>query len=417
MGDSTFLTRVLLENYKSIARCDVPLGPLTFLVGPNGSGKSNFLDALRFVTESLRTSLDHALRERGGIKEVRLRSGGRPTHFGLRLEFRLRTGERGFYAFRIGALKEGGYKVQREDCALNGPGDLFSRVHYSVRDGKVVSTSAQVAPAATGDRLYLVNASGLPEFRPVYDAFSRMGFYSLNPDRIRDLQPPDAGELLSRDGGNLASVLAQLTSHSPASKTRIEEYLARVVSGVRGVDTKAIGPKETLEFRQNFAESKSSWKFLASNMSDGTLRALGVLVALFQSANGHTGQVPLVGIEEPELALHPAAAGALLDALQEGSESTQVLVTSHSPELLDDPKIPSESFLAVTTDQGRTQIGPLDAVGKSALRDHLYTPGELLRLNQLTPEPTASNQPLDLFRGSKNLSIDVERLSSLLHRI
>src|SRR5436853_1945700 len=89
MGDSTFLTRVLLENYKSIARCDVTLGPLTFLVGPNGSGKSNFLDALRLVSESLRSSLDHALRDRGGIKEVRLRSGGHPTHFGLRLEFRL----------------------------------------------------------------------------------------------------------------------------------------------------------------------------------------------------------------------------------------------------------------------------------------------------------------------------------------
>jgi len=403
MGDSTFLTRVLLENYKSIARCDVSLGPLTFLVGPNGSGKSNFLDALRFVTESLRTSLDHALRERGGIKEVRLRSRGHSTHFGLRLEFRLRTGERGFYAFRIGALKEGGYKVQREDCALRGSDDLSSPVHYSVRDGEVVSTSAQVAPAATGDRLYLVNASGLPEFRPVYEAFSRMGFYSLNPDRIRDLQPPDAGELLFRDGGNLASVLAQLTSHSLDTKKRIEEYLSRVVSGVSGVDAKSIGPKETLEFRQAAVQSKSSWKFLASSMSDGTLRALGILVALFQSANGHSGQVPLVGIEEPELALHPAAAGVLLDALREGSESTQVLVTSHSPDLMDDPKIPSESILAVVANQGLTQIGALDDVGASALRDRLYTPGELLRLNQLTPDPLATGtlgaQQLDLFGG------------------
>lgn len=403
MGDSTFLTRVLLENYKSIARCDVSLGPLTFLVGPNGSGKSNFLDALRLVTESLRTSLDHALRDRGGIKEVRLRSGGHPTHFGLRLEFRLRTGERGFYAFRVGALKEGGYRVQREDCELLGPDVLSSPAHYSVRDGKVVSTSAQVAPAATGDRLYLVNASGLPEFRPVYEAFSRMGFYSLNPDRIRDLQPPDAGELLFRDGGNLASVLAQLTSHSLDTKKRIEEYLSRVVSGVSGVDAKSIGPKETLEFRQVAVQSKSSWKFLASSMSDGTLRALGILVALFQSANGHSGQVPLVGIEEPELALHPAAAGVLLDALREGSESTQVLVTSHSPDLMDDPKIPSESILAVVANQGLTQIGALDDVGASALRDRLYTPGELLRLNQLTPDALATGtlgaQQLDLFGG------------------
>src|SRR5215210_4107750 len=99
MGHSTFLTRVVLENYKSIARCDVPLGSLTFLVGANGSGKSNFLDALRFVADALRSSLDHALRDRGGIKQVRRRSGGTtttrgrsggpPPHLGLRVEFRL----------------------------------------------------------------------------------------------------------------------------------------------------------------------------------------------------------------------------------------------------------------------------------------------------------------------------------------
>ena len=45
MSDTTFITRVLLKNYKSIAACDVRLRPLVFLVGPNGSGKSNFLDA------------------------------------------------------------------------------------------------------------------------------------------------------------------------------------------------------------------------------------------------------------------------------------------------------------------------------------------------------------------------------------
>ena len=67
MSDPTLITRVVLKNYKSIARCDVRLRPLMFLVGPNGSGKSNFLDALRFVSDALNTSLDHALRDRGGI--------------------------------------------------------------------------------------------------------------------------------------------------------------------------------------------------------------------------------------------------------------------------------------------------------------------------------------------------------------
>ena len=72
--DHRLLTRVVLRNYKSIAACDVSPAQLSFLVGPNGSGKSNFLDALRFVADALRSSLGDALSERGGIGEVLHRS-------------------------------------------------------------------------------------------------------------------------------------------------------------------------------------------------------------------------------------------------------------------------------------------------------------------------------------------------------
>jgi predicted ATPase len=388
MDDSIFLKRVLLKNYKSISECSISLRPLTFLVGPNGAGKSNFLDALRFVTDALRTSLDHALRERGGIKEVRRRSGGHPTHFAITLEFSIDPKISGHYAFRIGARSSGAYEVQEEECEVcyktphDGPGRT---AQFKVRDGKVTS-SLKVVPAASSDRLYLVNASGLEDFRPAYEAFSRMGFYSLNPERIRDLQPPDAGDLLARDGSNLASVLGQLASHDKAAKHRIEAYLAKVVPGVSGVDVKVIGPKETLEFRQQVAGSKDPWRFLASNMSDGTLRALGILVALFQASNNGKRRVPLVGVEEPEVALHPAAAGVLLDSLRDASRKTQVIVTSHSPDLLDDEEIDTNSILAVVSEGGVTEIGPLDSAGRSALMDRLYTAGELLRLNQLVPE-------------------------------
>ncbi|MDE0059291.1 MAG: AAA family ATPase [Defluviicoccus sp.] len=100
MTDRRLLTRVALRNYKSIGACDIRPAQLSFLVGPNGSGKSNYLDALRFVAESLGYSIDHALRDRGGIGEVRRRSGGHPTHFGIRLEFNLAEW-RGHYAFRL----------------------------------------------------------------------------------------------------------------------------------------------------------------------------------------------------------------------------------------------------------------------------------------------------------------------------
>lgn len=404
MRDPTFLTRVVLRNYMSIAACDVRLGPLMFLVGPNGAGKSNFLDALRFVTDGLRSSLDHAIRDRGGIKDVRRRSGGHPNHFGMRLEFALDSGATGHYAFRIGARPSGGYEVQDEECRVRGPEGLSREAYYTIRSGDVVASSAPVTPAAASDRLYLVNASGLAEFRPVYEAFSRMGFYNLSPDRIRDLQPPDAGELLARDGSNIASVLAQSRAQAREAKERIEEYLSRVVPGVHGVDVRAIGPKEMLEFRQQVAGSRDPWRFLAINMSDGTLRALGILVALFQPGNGAEGRVPLVGIEEPEVALHPAAAGVLLDSLRDASQTRQIIVTSHSTDLLDSEEIDTDSILAVVAEQGVTQLGPLDEAGRSALRDHLYTPGELLRLNQLAPDPNAVPDPsstqLRLFNGA-----------------
>lgn len=273
MSDSTLITRVVLKNYKSIAKCDVRLRPLMFLVGPNGSGKSNFLDALRFVSDALNTSLDHALRDRGGIQEVRRRSGGHPNHFSIGLEFRLPNGEAGEYSFRIGARPQGGYEIQSEECRLSRPVALSAESFYKVQAGKVIATSLSTAPAAAGDRLYLVNVSGLEEFRPVYDALTHMAFYNLNPDRIRDLQSPDAGEVLRRDGGNLASVLGRLERDSPSLKSRIEEYLSKVVPGIRGFEAKPVGPKETIVFRQEVAGSKQPWHFFAANMSDGTLRA------------------------------------------------------------------------------------------------------------------------------------------------
>jgi predicted ATPase len=301
MTDSTLLTRVALKNYKSLAACDVRFGPLAFLVGPNGAGKSNFLDALRFVTDSLRTSLEHALRDRGGINEVRRRSGGHPNHFGLRLWFSLPSGETGHYAFQIGARPQGGFEVQDEECRVHAAEALGEDQYFRIKSGNVVESTQQPGPVAVIDRLYLVSASGLTPFRPVYEALSRMGFYSLNPDRIRELQSPDAGELLARDGNNITSVLAQLTKNNRSRKLRIEEYLSKVVPGVQGVDVKVVGPKETLEFRQKVAGSKDPWRFLAANMSDGTVRALGILVALFQSGNGSGPRVPLVGIEEPRV--------------------------------------------------------------------------------------------------------------------
>ena len=383
------ISRVTLRNYKSIATCRVDLRALTFLVGPNGSGKSNFLDGLRFVSDALRTSLDHALRDRGTIKEVRRRSGGHPNHFAIRLDFSLGTGGIGHYSFRIGAKPSGGFEVQNEECKIAFGSDGLREARFHVRAGEVIDKSSEVMPPAVPDRLFLVAAAGLPEFRPLYDALSRMSFYNLNPREIAAMQKPDAGELLAREGWNSASVFAKLPE---STKEEIARYLAQIVPGVSGVDAKVLGSQETLEFRQGVKGQEHPWRFLAASMSDGTLRAFGVLLALFQGL-GRNGQAPpLVGLEEPEVALHPAAAGVLLGALREASAVSQIVVTSHSPDLLDDSNIPDESILAVESRDGVTVIGQVDEAGRSVLRDKLFTPGELLRQNQLTPTPAAFDE-------------------------
>jgi len=377
--------RVTIRNYLSIAACQVDLGRLMFLVGPNGSGKSNFLDALRFVADALRTSLDHALRDRGTIKEVRRRSGGHPNHFALRVDFTLPAGQTGHYAFRIGAKPAGAYEVQQEECSIHSKEALGPSHYFHVHSGRVESASVSPLPATLPDRLFLVAASGIPEFRPVFDALSRIQIYNLNPDEIGAMQKPDPGDLLRRDGSNAASVLQQFSADA---RKRVTDNLSRIVPGISDADAKTLGSQETIEFRQAVKGQEHPWRFLAAAMSDGTLRAFGILLAVFQASAARSGRVPpmLIGLEEPEIALHPAAATVLLSALREGSQHCQILVTSHSPDLLDNADIPTESILAVDNQDGLTRIGPLDEAGRAMLRERLFTPGELLRQNQLAPD-------------------------------
>ena len=373
------------------------LSPLTILIGRNGSGKSNFLDAIRFVVDAMETSLDHAMKSRGGIDAVRRRSTGHPRNFAILLEFDLDEASTATYGFEIGSQVGGGFYVKQERLAVV---DVHSRplAHYHLEDAKVVSASVANSPPTSRDRLYLVNAAGLPDFRGAYDALLAMGFYNLNPAAMKELQSPDAGELLHRDGANIASVIGRLSANGSRVMERIKSYLATIVPGIEDVTRVGLGPRETLEFRQRVVGSEHPWKFFAASMSDGTLRALGTLVAVTQLANRRE-PVRLVGIEEPETALHPAAAGALMDALREAACHTQVLVTTHGADLIEQVHPDESGLIAVQAREGTTELGPVDPASQDAIRNHLYTAGELLRMDQLEidRDDLARQQQLDLF--------------------
>src|SRR6202047_1903645 len=117
-----FLRRGSDPNHKSIERCDIRLRSLTVLVGRNGSGKSNFLDALRFVSDSLKSPIEHALQTRGGIDAVRGLSTGHPHNFAIGMEVELPGGEMASYSFEITAKAKGGFEIRRERLALGGRG-------------------------------------------------------------------------------------------------------------------------------------------------------------------------------------------------------------------------------------------------------------------------------------------------------
>ena len=103
-----------------------------------------------------------------------------------------------------------------------------------------------------------------------------------------------------------------------------------------------------------------------------------ILLALFEAPADGQPASTLV-IEEPEALLHPGAIQVIRDSFLEASRFRQVLVTTHSPELLDDPGIPAEWIRTVYRDEAGTHIDVLDPATKSVIRDRLYTTGQLLR--------------------------------------
>jgi predicted ATPase len=391
-----FISRVCLRNFKSIADCDVRLGPLTVLVGPNGSGKSNFLQALALLSRAVSTTPYEAVTELGGLGEIVRRAPDLAESFSIDVEATVPWGPKreqwasAEYGFEIGPPSRRGlraFEVLRETCALHW-GDRVWR--YSVNRG-VVHDESMARPVGDiePDRLYLQSASVQTTFAPLLAGLSGMRFYSFALGTLRELSRPSEGAMLDQHGEHLSDVLAALAAVYPDLKSRLDAYLNAVVPGIEGVDAYPIGGYMTLAFRAGAADGDI--EFGPTAISDGTIRATAVLAALFQLA-AVDRRIPLVAIEEPEIALHPAAAGVLFDALTEASERTQVVVTSQSPDLLDRDDLDVSAVRAVNMEGGMTVIGQVDRASRQIVRDKLYTLGELMRGNQLSPEP-APNAP------------------------
>ena len=183
-----------------------------------------------------------------------------------------------------------------------------------------------------------------------------------------------------------------MEQNTPRTFERVQRYMKAIVPGLEQVGRIEIpvAELETIKFTQQITDWDSPLQFTAINMSDGTLRALAVLTALLQ---GGDSPPTLIELEEPEGALHPAAAGVLWNALNAGADRTQVLVATHSPDLLDRKDVPSDAILAVHMEAGETQIGPIVESSRQLLQDRLMSAGDLLRQSRLTPSEKALLAP------------------------
>ena len=392
---SCLVTRVVIRNYKSIAACDVQLGPLSFLVGPNGSGKSNFLDAIAFVAESLRHSIEVALDRRHGYYSVCREFGTRAEEFGIRLECETNDFT-AHYSLTVRSDRQG-VRINRESCRVFGCGSPTDVYFYIVESGKVISSSMDHPPAAYSDRLYLVPASGSKGFRSAFEALSNINVYKIDPDSMRDFGNHEGGNVLRSDGANIASIIYNMQENEPDTKTLIDQYMQKVLPGLKGIECVKF-PGDSRTYVLLFCEllpNGTLQKFTANQMSIGTLNALGILTSLLQSRQRNGLHLPFIAIERPEAGMHIDALGALLESIKYASDYSQIVVSSHSTDLLDHKEVSAESILAVSkTDQG-TQIGAIDEAGRTAIKERSFTAGELLRANAL-------KLPFDLNPASPN---------------
>jgi len=176
--------------------------------------------------------------------------------------------------------------------------------------------------------------------------------------------------------------------------------LSAVVPDVERFEVVRYGEYETIHFWLGSSGPDKKRDFDAASMSDGTLRVLAVLTAAFQNVLRYDPP-SVVGIEEPESALHPAAMGALVAALDEATLRTQILLTTHSPDLLDAAEIKPANVRVVEMIDGQTVIGSVDEASVSIVRDRLSKLGGLERERQLQPDPDDLERQAELARRER----------------
>ena len=418
------ITRVWARNFRSIERMELDLGSLTVLVGPNASGKSNIVDILRFFKDAATKGIELAIADRGGINSIQRRTSSGLTYdteVGLRYQDRNGSAE---YCFVLAKGLSAGYRIRRENLTLEFSSSqvLFETLTVQLRDGHLAVSELFHKPSRGSDSkesieymdaelsrwsidddfgdqdLVLlqnrapISRGFLPDVRLAREAhpdtlylglalrrgFARfldhlngMGFYRIFPNSLREPQRMQESKSLLEGGENLASTLLDMQRKDNRFISDLNQALNYISPGIRDIRVTAAGSYLVVELEhRNSEDAKESIWFDLSDQSDGTLRLLGLLVALFQEP-----PPTLFAIEEPEMNIHPGGMAVLMDTIAEATHRGQALITTHSPELLN--LVPAESIRAVSKENGATRVGMVADYQLQSVLDGLFSAGEL----------------------------------------
>jgi predicted ATPase len=368
------LLRLDVQNFRSLRRISVPLGPLTVLVGPNGVGKSNVLKVFDFLADIIRTDLEPALDAQGGFDEVAFWGGPRPPatmSIGLKALWTthasLNAPDEYGLTVRRTALRDGEtFSLSRRETFIfkrtKGRG---RRITISGERAKVLDTGTTHGDAERenfGIRRLSSGLSTLPrlaltdggaEVSRVADRLSSFRVFDVD---VREARLPsnykDERGRLTPDASNLAAFLFRLTNDASRWERLVEDACAALPQ-LEDLDfvTQPQTDKVSILLHERGLRRSTS----LADASYGTVRLLGLLALLYDPE-----PPALTCVEEIDHGLHPQALELLVDRLREASDRSQFLVATHSPALVD--RLRPEEFVVCERDaHGASMIPAIPA--------------------------------------------------------
>ena len=335
MSEQTvFLESIHIQNYRSLHDVVIPFRPLTVLVGPNASGKTNFVKSLmRFhgmVKYRVRGDEVILYGWRGGGEDMRI---GFELNFNYngtsaRYKIQLRTAQLGTTHPNAIASEE----LWLGETAVINIHDGQGEVRDEGKNGEITTFKSQ-----TYQELALKSAGNYGN-KPITSAINEFiqnwQFYDFDLSLIRksfdpiEHNPFIANNLIDRQGANFYQTLLQMGLRYP-------DYLEAVSHSLREA-TNLILEYVSSPFQDGFFSPRLylnegySNRIGLESASDGTLRLLAYYMLL------HSPELPpLITIEEPERSLHPNALLEIARVIEQLSYRTQVIITTHSSQLLD----------------------------------------------------------------------------------